>query len=228
VSNFARHSVQVVDLRTRRVIREIAVGRRPKIMVLDHDGGMLFVANWNGHSVTQIDVAKQRVVRTLPTGRHPRGMAMTRDGTLFVASFDDATLDVFQGGALDVHYKLAVCAIPRHLALSPDERTLYISCFHDSEIHALDVAHEQITHRLAIGTNPKSLDVSRDGRYVYSADYGATNSVSVVDTSDWTARVFTVPGMRRGSGIAIGADGRQALVTGWDDGHVYLVRMDAR
>jgi hypothetical protein len=32
-----------------------------------------------------------------------------------------------------------------------------------------------------------------------------------------------VPGMDRGSGIALGADGAHALVTGWFDNHVYLV-----
>ena len=58
---------------------------------------------------------------------------------------------------------------------------------------------------------------------MYSADYGTSNSVSIVDTSDWSATTYTVPGMERGSGIAVLPDGKHAAVTGWCDNHVYLV-----
>jgi DNA-binding beta-propeller fold protein YncE len=91
-------------------------------------------------------------------------------------------------------------------------------------IHALDVATEKVVHEVVIGSSPKSLEVSRDGRFVWSADYGKeTNSVSVIDTEDWTARVYRVPGMDHGSGLSLFADGRRALVTGWWDSHVYIV-----
>jgi YVTN family beta-propeller protein len=229
-SNFRRHSVQYIDVTSKTVTREITTGMHPKILALSSDGKMLFAANWAGNSVTQIDVASGTVVRTLPTGVHPRGTVITKSGTLFVANFDGASIDVYPNvmgrTPFDpaAHQHLAACQIPRHLALSPDESKLYISCFHDSSLHVMDVATKQITHRIPIGNSPKSVEASKDGRFVYSADYGKeTNSVSVVDTSDWTARVFTIPGMDRGSGVSVMPDGQHALVTGWYDNHVYLV-----
>jgi DNA-binding beta-propeller fold protein YncE len=91
------------------------------------------------------------------------------------------------------------------------------------------VETEVVTHRVPVGTNPKSIEVSRDGRFVYSADYGEeAHGVSVLDTTDWTARTFSVPGMDRGSGIAIAEDGAHALVTGWYDNHVYLVGFEGK
>ncbi len=224
VSNFERNEVQAIDLAARRVKKDFPAGLHPKVMVLSADGARLFAANWNGESVTQIDTASGKTVRTLPVGVHPRGMALTREGKLYVANFDGASIDVFDGPDYGHTYRLAVCRIPRHLALSPDEKTLYISCYHDSEIHALDLATELVTHTVKVGTNPKSLEVSRDGRYVFSADYGEdAHGVSVVDTTDWKARVFSIPGMDRGSGVAVTPDGQHALVTGWYDNHVYLV-----
>jgi YVTN family beta-propeller protein len=233
-SNFTRNTVQVVDVASHRVTRELEAGAHPKILVLSRDDTTLFAANWSGNSVTmfdlRVDLEKGKVVQTLPVGLHPRGMALTSRGVLYVANFDGASIDVFHGlGVGPVAgpphgYRLAVCKIPRHLVLSPDEKTLYISCYHDSEIDALDVETEVVTHRIPVGTNPKSLEVTRDGRFVYSADYGEeAHGLSVLDTTDWTARTFTVPGMDRGSGIAIAADGEHALVTGWYDNHVYLV-----
>jgi YVTN family beta-propeller protein len=224
VSNFEKNEVQAIDLATKRVKREFPAGLHPKIMVLSDDGTKLFAANWNGESVTEIDTATGKTIRTLRVGVHPRGMALTHEGKLYVANFDGASIDVFDGPDLGHTYRLAVCRIPRHLALSPDQRTLYISCYHDSEVHALDVATELVTHVVKVGTNPKSLEVTRDGRYVYSADYGEeAHGLSVIDTSDWTARIFSIPGMDRGSGIAVTPDGEHALVTGWYDNHVYLV-----
>jgi YVTN family beta-propeller protein len=228
-SNFARNSVQVIDVATHRVRREITAGLHPKILVLSHDDKTLFVANWSGASVTVVDTESGKVLRTLSVGLHPRGMVLAKSGILYVANFDGASIDVFYGKGFAHTYRLAVCRIPRHLALSPDEKTLYISCYHDSEIAALDVESEVVTHRVPVGTNPKSIEVSRDGRYIYSADYGEeAHGVSVVDTTDWTARIYSIPGMDRGSGVAVTPDGEHALVTGWYDNHVYLVGFEGR
>jgi YVTN family beta-propeller protein len=237
-SNFQRGSVMFIDVKTRRKTREVTAGMHPKILALSTDGAMLFVANWSGHSVTQVDTSNGKIVRTLATGLHPRGMVVAKDGTLYVANFDGASLEVYEnvrsplakGQKSDqpdtelVHRHLAACQIPRHLALSPDESRLYVSCFHDSTLDVLDRKSEAVVRRVPVGSSPKSIQVSNDGRYVYSADYGKeTNSVSVVDTTDWTTRIFEVPGMDRGSGIAVLPDGAHALVTGWYDNHVYLV-----
>ncbi len=225
-SNFTRDSVQLIDARTRRVVREIQVGLHPKILTLSKDGKTLFAANWNGNSVSEIDLVRGVTTKTLTAGLHPRGMALTTSGSLYVANFDGATIDVFHGPGFTQNYTLAVCPIPRHLVLSPDEHTMYVSCYHDSLLWALDLTglSERVTHAVPVGKSPKSVDVSRDGKYVFSADYGDTsNSVSIVDTGDWTATTYTVPGMSRGSGIAVLPGGRRAVVTGWCDNHVYIV-----
>jgi YVTN family beta-propeller protein len=224
-SNFIRNSVQFIDLKTRKVVREIPTGLHPKILVPSPDGKYLFAANWSGQSVTQIDIATGKALRTLPTtGLNPRGMAMTRAGVLFAANFNGASIDIFRGPEFGDRHTVPACPIPRHLTLSPDDKMLFISCYHDSMLHAVDVESEKVVHTLHVGSSPKSVEVSHDGHWVWSADYGKeTNSVSVVDTSDWTARVYPVPGMDRGSGLTIFPDGKRALVTGWYDDHVYLV-----
>ncbi len=223
ISNFRRDSVMFVDLATKQVTHEIKTGRHPKVLVTSADGKFLFAANWAAHSVTQIDTSNGNVVRTLEVGKQPRGMAMTKSGKLFVANFFGDSIDVFEGGDLSQKHRLPACKCPRHLALSPDQKTLYISCLNANQVHAMDIASEQVVHRVGVGNAPKSIDVSKDGRYVYTADFGESRSISVVDTHDWTSRILKIPGMDRGSGVAVAPDGKHALVTGWFDNHVYLV-----
>ena len=223
-SNFLRNSVQFVDVKTKRVTKEIPTGTHPKILVLSPDGKQLFAANWSGDSVTQIEVATAKVVRTIPAGKNPRGMVMTKGGTLYVANFNGESIDVFKGADFSDRHRFAACAIPRHLTLTTDEKLLLVSCYHDSMLHAVDLTSEKVVHQLHVGSSPKTIEVSRDGRWIWSADYGKeTNSVTVVDTEDWTARVFPVPGMDHGSGLTVYPDGKHALVTGWYDNHVYMV-----
>lgn len=223
VSNFRRSSVMFIDLATKTVTHEIKTGTHPKILALSGDGKSLFAANWATNDVTEIDIPSAEVKKTLKAGRQPRGMVATKAGRLYIANFFGQSIDIYEGKDLEQHHRIKACKCPRHLALSPDEKTVYISCLNADQLQALDVATETVTHKVVIGSAPKSIAVSKDGRYVYSADYGQTRSVSVVDTSSWTSRVFKIPGMDRGSGVAVGPDGKHALVTGWYDGHVYLV-----
>lgn len=223
VSNFRRSSVMFIDVATKAVTHELKTGTHPKVLVVSPDGKSLFAANWATNDVTQIDTAKAEIVRTLKVGRQPRGMAVSKKGTLYVANFFGDSIDVFTGADYSEKKRIPVCKVPRHLALSPDEKTLYISCLNVSQLHAMDTTSFEIAHRVPIGNAPKSIDVSKDGRYVYSADFGHTHSVTVVDTHEWASRVFTVPGMDRGSGVVVAKDGKHALVTGWFDNHIYLV-----
>lgn len=223
LSSFWGHSVLFVDVATKAVTHEVKVGYHPKVLALTPDGKTLFAANWSGDSISEVDVASAELTRTYPVGKNPRGLAVTSKGTLYAANFYTESIDVFEAPNREGHHRLKACKCPRHLALSPDERTLYISCLFQSELQALDLETETVVHRAPLGSSPKSIAVSPDGRYVYSADYGTTRSVSVVDTADWTSKTFMVPGMDRGSGIVVGAGGEHAYVTGWYDAHIYRV-----
>jgi YVTN family beta-propeller protein len=223
LSNFTRGSVMFVDLKTKTVIHELHTGENPKVLAISPDGKTLFAANWTSNTVAEIDVEKAEIVRTLHAGRQPRGMAIASNGTLYVANFWGESIDVFTGAQHETKTRTKTCKVPRHLALSPDEKTLYVSCLTASQLVAYDSTAMTVQHRANIGRAPKSIGVSKDGRYVWSADYGDSRSISVVDTTDFTARVYPVPGMDRGSGVVVAPDGKHALVTGWFDSHVYRV-----
>jgi YVTN family beta-propeller protein len=193
VSSFWTHSVMFVDLATKTVTHDVKTGAHPKVVAASPDGKRVYVANWSGDSVTEIDVATAQVVKTHPTGKSPRGLTVSKDGTVYAASFYADTIEIYEGPERETHRTIPVCRCPRHLALSPDDKTLYISCLYASQIHALDLATGKVAHKAQVGAAPKSIAVSRDGRYVWSAEYGGTRSVSVVDTDDWTARTPPAP-----------------------------------
>ena len=223
-SNFRRNSVQFIDVASRLVTREVKAGAHPKILVLSRDGKRLFAANWGDGTVTELDTVTGVQVRRLVVQQNPRGMAITKSGRLYVANFNSKSMDIFDGPELLTHRRVhELCAIPRHLVLSPDESKLYVSCLIRNEVLVFDVAKEQVVRRIPVGRFPKAMDVTRDGRYVVTADYRGSTT-TVIDTKDWTTRTIDVPGMDAASGIvAARGSSLRFYVTGWYDDHLYSV-----
>ena len=190
-SNFPRNSVQFIDTKTRRVTREIQIGLHPKILVLSKDGKTLFAANWTGNSVTR---SISRAATSCARSRRACTRAAWRSrprGSLYVANFNGASIDVFHGADFAENYTLAVCPIPRHLVLSPDEKTMFLSCYHDSQLWALDLTglpSASNAHRAGRQARRRASTSRATGNTCILQTTAETNSVSIVDTGDWTAQ----------------------------------------
>ncbi len=88
-------TVSVIDLRSRKVIKEINVHLHPSAMALHPDGSKLYVANANSDLVSVINTQTDAVIKDinpkpmtdLPFGSAPNALAISNDGkTLYVAN----------------------------------------------------------------------------------------------------------------------------------------------
>ncbi len=88
-------TVSVIDLNTRKVIKEIKVHLHPSGMALHPDGSKLYVANANSDLISVINTQTDQVVKDinpkpmseLPFGSAPNALAISEDGkTLYVAN----------------------------------------------------------------------------------------------------------------------------------------------
>jgi DNA-binding beta-propeller fold protein YncE len=110
-----------IDPESRRLVKEIAVGRRPNSVALDANCSVAYVSNQDDDSISVVDLHRGEAVSTLPSGRGPAGLALSLDGkTLFVANSRGADISVvdIEGGAERV--RLAGGSYPYGVALSPD------------------------------------------------------------------------------------------------------------
>jgi len=73
--------IVVLELPGLRVIKRVAVGRRPRQLAITPDGRSLLVANFQGGDVSVIDTVSLRERRRVPLGGvNLRGMALSPDG----------------------------------------------------------------------------------------------------------------------------------------------------
>lgn len=225
VSNFNGNKIEVIDTATRKVTRSVDVGLRPKITILSKDGSKMMVANWDSYSATIYDTSNFKQLYKLKANEHPRGIAITNSGKAYIAGFEGDELDIYDGPDFSNHKKVKACKHVRHMTLSPDEKTLYLSCYYLGQLGAWDVATDKMKKLVQIGQEPKSSAVSTDGRWVFIANFGAPDldSVSVVDTSDWTQRFVKVPKMDQGCGLSLSPDQKTVWVTGWTSRTVHAI-----
>ena len=96
-------TVSVIDLKTRKVIKEIKVHLHPSGMVLCPDASRLYVANSNSDLISVINTQTDQVIKDinpkpmaeLPFGSTPNSLAISPDGkTLYVANGDNNLIAV--------------------------------------------------------------------------------------------------------------------------------------
>jgi YVTN family beta-propeller protein len=118
----------VVDTRMGRVVRRVAVGRRPKGIALSPDGGTLYVSDEADNAVTEIDARSFVMRRTLAVGWGPVGLTTDRAGEfLYVANTlgnDVSVVDLRSGVE---GKRLAAGRYPEYVALSRDGSRVYVS-----------------------------------------------------------------------------------------------------
>jgi YVTN family beta-propeller protein len=148
VANTDSGTVTVVDLVSRKAVREVAAGDHPE-GVSWVGGGPLAVATVYGEdAVLLIDTAAGAVVHRFAVADEPYGVVVTKDGRFAYVSHDyPGTVTEIDLTARAVTRTFAAGQGVRGLALSADEKTLYASEFFTAALVSIDRATGRLTDR---------------------------------------------------------------------------------
>lgn len=113
---------------------------------------------------------------------------------------------------------VAVGAVPKDLAVTPDGKTVVVANWCSGDLSVVDVASARQTARVAVGEHPRGVAVSPDGRtaYVLTAGEKGDGAVRAVDLAGRQARAIATvgPDPRR---IAVEASGDLLVTSAGDD-----------
>src|SRR2546426_4790373 len=76
VTNEKSDNVTVIEAATRKVIKSIPVGKRPRGVAVSPDGRRVYVTNSNSDSLSVIDTKSLAVLRTVPAGPRSPGVGL--------------------------------------------------------------------------------------------------------------------------------------------------------
>jgi YVTN family beta-propeller protein len=155
------NSLIIVDLKTQRVLDEVAVGKRPQDVAGSPDGRMLYVTNRLSDSLTVINAEARAGVAEIAVGDEPHGVLCDASGErLFVLNTQEDSISVFDAKTLTELTRLRAGCGPWSLALRPGADLIYVSNlrsnpvpFRDpprSEISVLDARTGIVTNRMIV------------------------------------------------------------------------------
>jgi YVTN family beta-propeller protein len=229
-----------VDPLAARVVQRIAVGKRPRGMMLSPDGKLLYVAQSGspraGPGVDEsklpaadraadgigvVELASAKLVRSLPGGQDPESLALSHDGkALFIANEETAELSKLDLAQAAITQRVKVGQQPEGVSVHPSGAFVYVTCEEDNEIVAVDAAAGSVLAHIPVGKRPRAIGWSLDGQLAFVTNE-LDASVSVIDTRTHKALQqieLSQPGAAAGSehrpmGIVRSADGKSFYVS---------------
>ncbi len=164
-------SVILVDLRSERVVRTIALapGSMPQDVKLSPDGRTFYVADMALGGVWLIDVRTLRVIRFELTGAGAHGLYPSRYAkVLYVSNRAEGSISVisFATRRPIAKWHLPGGGSPDMGGVSADGSILWLSGRSDSSVYAISTRTGRLLHRIPVGQGPHGLLVwPQPGRY---------------------------------------------------------------
>ncbi|QDA58974.1 bifunctional YncE family protein/alkaline phosphatase family protein [Hymenobacter jejuensis] len=143
------NALYVFDLKTKAVIKKVALGHEAYSCLLSPDRRTLYISLWGGDKIALYDTQTGQLTGEIATESHPNELLQTRNGKyLFVANANDNSVSVIDAGARKVLEIISTALYPTKLtgsttnglALSPDEKTLYIANADNNCLAVFDVS----------------------------------------------------------------------------------------
>jgi YVTN family beta-propeller protein len=189
VSNEDDGTVSVVDTQRLESVASIAVGTRPRGMVLSRDGKHLYVVvsglpkcpppltdeqcgklprDRKADGVVVVDTALLRATRVIKGVTDPERIELSRDeGSLYVSDEDAAKVSVIDIAHGKVIAKLAVGREPEGVRLAPNGQWLLVTGETDNNVTIIDAAAHKVLRTVLVGTRPRDIAFSADSAAAY-------------------------------------------------------------
>jgi YVTN family beta-propeller protein len=159
IANGDADTVSIVNVKDRKLVKEIAVGKEPRELTASKDGKTLYVTCRYANSVEWIDTRSGKVVGMLKTGIEPYGIVASPDGKrLYVSNYRSSTISVIDAATKKSLQTIPVGEKPRALSLSADGLKLYVAHYLSGDISAIDTRDYAVTAGIKLSPSPDVKD----------------------------------------------------------------------
>lgn len=253
VSNERSGTVSVFREPGGDLLKEIAVGKRPRGIHASPDGRFLYVAvsgspitgppkldakgnpipekenddddaDHTADGIAVIDMEKMSFLHKLPAGSDPEEFAVTPDGThLYISNEDVGTVSLLNISSEKVDAIIPVKREPEGVAIAPDGKRVFVTCEAGGEVFVIDDGTRKITGQFTVGGRPRTVAFLPDGTRAFVPSESA-GKLSLVDLAALKVlRTVTLPAGSRPMGTAIMPDGRKLYVSTGRGGSVLVI-----
>ncbi|WP_445168097.1 YncE family protein [Mycolicibacterium sp. Dal123E01] len=226
-------TVSLINTATNKVIATIPVGTQAGGVVFDPTGTRFYAVDPIGNSVVAVSLPANSVGTPIGVGPNPFMTAIGPVGTpaagkLYVTNFGDSGLGNTVS-VVDIATKQVTTVIvgrngagPFGVAVSPDGTRLWVTNASADAIAIVDTTINKVIKTVPLPSGAVYVAFSPDGHQVYVTNADTTNTVTVINTADYTTAGTITVGQKPGA-IAFSADGSVAYVTNQSDNTVSVI-----
>src|SRR5437867_7895715 len=178
VSNGRGNNVTIFDMKTLKMITQVATGQNPDSIRFEPKSGRLFTFNGRSNDSTAIDAKTGNVAGTIPLGGKPEFSVADGKGKVYVNIEDTSEVAEIDAAKLSVtkRYSLKPCDGPSGLAIDTKNRRLFSVC--GNRLMAVsDPDAGRVLATPAIGQGPDGAAFDPGTGYAFSSNGDGTLTV---------------------------------------------------
>lgn len=138
-------TVTVIDIETRKPLREITVGEHPEGVAWIGNGPLALVTVYEEDKLAFIDAEKGNVLTSLKVDNEPYGIVTTKDGKRAYVSHDyPGMVSEIDVGGKKVLRTMKTGNWTRGIAIDGEEKTLYVTDFYTASLHAVNIKEGKV------------------------------------------------------------------------------------
>ena len=179
IANALADSIQVIDLKTREIIKTFPTGSMPSQILLTADGRTLFVSNRLDKTISKLNAQTGEEEKVIPVGGSPFGLVLSKnEEKLFVADTANDKVLVYDAQNFNRLGEIEVGRAPHVLLISPEGK-LFVSNRGSATVSIIDVERHAEIVQIPVGERPHGMAMTPEGNKLYVANQ-ASSSVSLI------------------------------------------------
>lgn len=174
--------VKVYNIKTCRIIKNIAGFINPRNIIFSADGKVFYITDSGLGLLIAYDATTLKIIKTYPVGYGAFGSTMNKNGDLiFINNEASNTVTVINLVSKSVKKIITGFAQPRQgVKLNPANTKLYVTNFANDKITVVDIATLKIDTTISGFNKIRAISITKDGNTLFAANSGS-NSIAVVN-----------------------------------------------
>ena len=203
-SNGRDNTVTVFELKTLKVLKEVAVGRNPDAILYDPASQRVFTMNGASRDTTAIDAQSETVAGTVALDGRPESAAADGQGHLYINLEDKSQVVALDSRKLAVaaHWPLAPGEEPTGMAMDRKHRRLFVGCGNKLLV-VMNADDGRVVTTLPIGGGVDATGFDPETGLAFSSNGEGTLTVVREDAPDKFSVLDNVPTQRGARTMAL-------------------------
>ncbi len=198
-SNGRLNNVTVFDIKTNKVLTQIATGQNPDAIFYEPFSKKIITCNGRSKNLGIIDPAQNKTIDSIAVGGKPETAVSDGEGKIFVNIEDKNEIVAIDAKTFKVlaHYSITPAEGPTGLAYDKQTKRLFAGC--DKLMVVLNAENGKVVTTLPIGDGCDGLVFDADSKNIYTSNGDGTLTVIHEDAADKytvTENIITKKGAR--------------------------------